>query len=38
MPIKIKNQANRRIDGTLAEIMAYEMYRRYKTEMLNALR
>lgn len=38
MPIKIKNQANRRIDGTLAEIMVYEMYRRYKTEMLNALR
>jgi phage terminase large subunit-like protein len=38
MPIKIKNQASRRIDGTLSEIMAYEMLRRYKTEMLNALR
>ena len=38
MPIKIKNQANRRIDGTLSEIMAYEMLRRYKTEMTNALR
>ena len=37
MPIKIKNQANRRIDGTLSEIMVYEMLRRYKTEMLNAL-
>ena len=38
MPIKIKNQANRRIDGTLSEIMCYEMLRRYKTEMVNALR
>lgn len=38
MPIKIKNQANRRIDGTLSEIMCYEMLRRYKTEMMNALR
>ena len=38
MPVKIKNQASRRIDGTLAEIMAYEMLRRYKTEMMNALR
>ena len=38
MPIKIKNQANRRIDGTLSEIMCYEMLRRYRTEMINALR
>lgn len=38
MPIKIKNQASRRIDGTLSEIMCYEMLRRYKTEMMNALR
>ena len=38
MPIKIKNQASRRIDGTLSEIMVYEMLRRYKTEMMNALR
>lgn len=38
MPIKIKNQANRRIDGTLSEIMCYEMFRRYRTEMINALR
>lgn len=37
MPIKIKGQAARRIDGTLTMIMAYEMYRRYKTEMTNAL-
>lgn len=38
MPIKIKNQASRRIDGTLSEIMVYEMLRRYRTEMINALR
>ena len=38
MPVKIKGQASRRIDGTLSEIMVYEMLRRYKTEMLNALR
>lgn len=38
MPVKIKGQASRRIDGTLSLIMAYEMLRRYKTEMLNALR
>ena len=37
MPIKIKGQAARRIDGTLSLIMAYEMLRRYKTEMYNAL-
>lgn len=38
MPVKIKGQASRRIDGTLSEIMVYEMLRRYKTEMMNALR
>ena len=38
MPIKIKGQAARRIDGTLSLIMCYEMYRRYKTEIMNALR
>ena len=38
MPIKIKGQANRRIDGTLSLIMCYEMYRRYRTEIMNALR
>lgn len=37
MPVKIKGQAARRIDGTLSLIMAYEMLRRYKTEMNNAL-
>jgi len=37
MPVKIKGQAARRIDGTLSLIMAYEMLRRYKTEMMNAL-
>jgi phage terminase large subunit-like protein len=37
MPVKIKGQASRRIDGTLSLIMSYEMLRRYKTEMLNAL-
>lgn len=38
MPVKIKGQSARRIDGTLSLIMCYEMLRRYKTEMLNALR
>lgn len=38
MPIKIKGQAARRIDGTLSLIMCYEMYRRYKTEIVNTLR
>lgn len=37
MPIKIKNQASKRIDGTLTLIMVYEMLRRYRTEMMNAL-
>jgi phage terminase large subunit-like protein len=38
MPVKIKGQAARRIDGTLSLIMAYEMLRRYRTEMMNTLR
>ena len=38
MPIKIKGQAARRIDGTLSLIMCYEMFRRYKTDIMNALR
>lgn len=33
MPIKIKNQKARRIDGCLTFIMCEEMYRRYKTEI-----
>ena len=37
MPIKIKGQAAKRIDGTLSLIMSYEMLRRYRTEMNNAL-
>lgn len=38
MPVKIKGQAERRIDGTLSLIMCYEMYRRYKTEIINSMR
>jgi phage terminase large subunit-like protein len=37
MPIKIKNQPARRIDGTLSLIMCYEMYRRYKSELISVL-
>lgn len=37
MPIKIKGQAARRIDGTLSFIMCEEMFRRYKTEIMNTL-
>lgn len=37
MPVKIKGQSARRIDGTLSLIMAYEMFRRYRTEIHNAL-
>ena len=38
MPIKIKGQAARRIDGTLSFIMCEEMFRRYKTDIMNTLR
>ena len=38
MPIKIKGNSAKRIDGTLSLIMAYEMLRRYRTELHNALR
>lgn len=38
MPVKIKGAAARKIDGTLSLIMAYEMLRRYRTEIHNALR
>jgi phage terminase large subunit-like protein len=38
MPIKIQGKSNRRIDGTLSLIMCYEMLRRYRTEVMNALR
>lgn len=37
MPVKIKGQAARRIDGAATMIMAYEMLRRYKTEVQNAI-
>ena len=37
MPVKIKGQANRRIDGTLSLIMCYEMLRRYKSDILNGI-
>lgn len=37
MPIKIKGKHDRKIDGTLALIMAYEMLRRYRTEFNNAV-
>lgn len=37
MPVKIKGQSNRRIDGSLSLIFCYEMLRRYKTEFNNAM-
>lgn len=37
MPVKIKGQAARRIDGTAALINVYEIFRRYKTEFNNAV-
>ena len=37
MPVKIKNQKERKIDGSVALIMAYEMLRRYRTELMNSL-
>lgn len=37
MPVKIKGQSARRIDGTVALINAYETFRRYKTEFLNVV-
>ena len=38
MPIKMKNQAARRIDGALALIMCYEMLRRYRSDFNAALK
>ena len=38
MPVKIKGQASRRIDGTISSVCCYEMLRRYKTELQNFLR
>ena len=37
MPVKIKGQAARKIDGAVTTIMAYEMLRRHKTEILNSI-
>ena len=37
MPVKIKGQAARRIDGTASLIDLYEVFRRYRTEFLNAI-
>lgn len=37
MPVKIKNQPSRRIDGTLSLIMAYEILRRYRSEFNNMI-
>lgn len=37
MPVKIKGQKERKIDGSVALIMAYEMLRRYRTELMNSL-
>jgi phage terminase large subunit-like protein len=33
MPVKVKGQSARRIDGTLSLIDVYEMYRRYRTDI-----
>lgn len=38
MPVKIKGQAARRIDGTLSLIMVYEILRRYRSEIMASLR
>lgn len=35
LPVKIQGQSSRRIDGTLSLIMTFEMYRRYKTDIVN---
>lgn len=37
MPVKIKNQPSRRIDGTLSLIMAYEILRRYRSDFNNMI-
>ena len=38
LPVKIKGQAGRRIDGTASLLDAYEVYRRYRTEFKNGRR
>lgn len=37
MAVKINNQAQRRIDGAVTLIILYEMFRRYRTALLNKL-
>ena len=37
MPVKIKGQAARRIDGSLSLIIAYEIFRRYRTEFMSSM-
>ena len=37
MPVKIKGQKERKIDGSVVLVMAYEMLRRYRTELMNSL-
>lgn len=37
LPVKIKGQAARRIDGTASLINVYEVLRRYRTEFMNAI-
>lgn len=38
LPVKIKGQAGRRIDGTASLLDVYEVYRRYRTEFKNGRR
>lgn len=37
-PIKIQDQANRRIDGAIAMMICYYMYQKYRTEYLQLIR
>lgn len=38
MAVKINNQATRRIDGAVTNIILYEMYRRYRSEFMQYIR
>ena len=38
LPVKIKGQVGRRIDGTASLLDVYEVYRRYRTEFKNGRR
>lgn len=38
MPVKIKGNASKRIDGAVSLIIVYETLRRYRSEFMNALR